>query len=67
MRKYNLPKFETIVKATQGDTLAMQKIVNHYIGYITYFSKENGGVNYENAEEIKLQLMKAILQFKIDK
>lgn len=67
MKKYNLLDFEIIEKSTQGDILAMQKVVNHYIQYIMYFARWGEIVNYDDVEEIKAQLMKAVLEFRLDK
>ena len=67
MKKYNLLDFEIIEKATQGGCLAMQKVVNHYIRYIMYFARWSETVNYDDVEEIKAQLMKAVLEFRLDK
>lgn len=67
MKKYNLLNFETIEKATQGDILAMQKVVNHYIRYIMYYARWGETVNYSDVEEMKAQLMKAVLEFRLDK
>lgn len=67
MKKYNLLDFEIIEKATQGDSLAMQKVVNHYIRYIIYFARWGETVNYSDVEEMKTQLMKAVLEFRLDK
>lgn len=59
--------FETIKKANAGDTTAMQKLLAHYNVYIMFFSKYHGAVNYVHAEEIRAKLMKAVLEFKIDR
>ena len=67
MKKYNLLDFEIIEKATQGNSLAMQKVVNHYIRYIMYFARWGEIVNYDDVEEIKAQLIKAVLEFRLDK
>ena len=67
MKKYNLLDFEIIEKATQGDSLAMQKVVNHYIQYIMYFARWGETVNYSDVEEMKTQLMKAVLEFRLNR
>ena len=39
--------YETIVKAHEGDSEAVNAVLLHYAGYIRYFSKMNGQVNTE--------------------
>ena len=34
--------YETIVKAHEGDPLAIQAVLDRYAGYIRYFCKMNG-------------------------
>ncbi len=67
MNKYIPPDFETIKKANAGDSAAMQKLLAHYNAYIMFFEKYNGVVNYVHAEEIRTKLIKAVLEFKIDR
>ena len=67
MNKHTLPEFETIKSAIAADTATIQKILAHYNAYILYFAKQNGIVNYVYAEEIRAKLMKAILEFDIDR
>lgn len=67
MNRYISPEFETIENAVAADIVAMQKILAHYNAYILYFAKQNGVVDYVYAEEIRAKLMKAILNFDIDR
>ncbi|HBL83165.1 MAG TPA: helix-turn-helix domain-containing protein [Clostridiales bacterium] len=67
MNKYIPPDFETIKKANAGDSTAMQKLLAHYNAYIMFFAKYHGAVNYVYAEEIRAKLIKAVLEFKIDR
>ena len=34
--------YDTIIKAHEGDPIAIQAVLNRYAGYIRYFSKMNG-------------------------
>lgn len=63
--KYKLLKFETVEKAVQADSLAMKKVLQHYIAYIYSFSKDESGINYAMADEIKSHFLQAILKFNI--
>ena len=65
MSKYRLLEFETVEKAVQADSLSMQKVLRHYTAYIYSFSKDEGGINYAMADEIKSHLLQAILKFNI--
>lgn len=65
MSKYRLLEFETVEKAVQADSLSMQKVLRHYTAYIYSFSKDEGGINYAAADEIKAHLLSAILKFNI--
>ena len=37
--------YETIVKAHEGDPIAIHAVLDRYAGYIRYFSKMNGYYN----------------------
>ena len=37
--------YETIIKAHEGDPIAIQAVLDRYAGYIRYFSKMNGYYN----------------------
>ena len=65
MSKYRLLDFEIIEKALQADSVAMQNVLNHYTAYIYSFSKDESGINYATADEIKAHLLQAILKFNI--
>ena len=34
--------YDTIIKAHEGDPIAIQAVLDRYAGYIRYFSKMNG-------------------------
>ena len=38
--------YDTIIKAHEGDPIAIQAVLDRYAGYIRYFSKMNGYYNY---------------------
>lgn len=65
MSKYRLLKFETVEKAVQADSVSMQKVLRHYTAYIYSFSKDESGINYTMADEIKSHLLQAVLKFNI--
>ena len=37
--------YDTIIKAHEGDPIAIQAVLDRYAGYIRYFSKMNGYYN----------------------
>ena len=37
--------YDTIIKAHEGDSIAIQAVLDRYAGYIRYFSKMNGYYN----------------------
>ena len=37
--------YDTIIKAHEGDPIAIQTVLDRYAGYIRYFSKMNGYYN----------------------
>lgn len=72
--QYPMIPFPLIVKATDGDTEAINQILHHYRGYITKRSlrlmKDEYGnqsmvVDEELKGEIHTDMMKAILKFEI--
>ena len=53
--------YETILKAREGDPEAVNAVLLHYAGYIRYFSKVNGQVNY-----VKQRLIDCQFKFRLD-
>lgn len=65
MSKYKLLDFETVEKALQADSVALQKVISHYTSYICCFCQDDGKTNYNIADEVKAHLMQAVLKFNI--
>ena len=59
--------YETIVKAHEGDPIAIQAVLDRYAGYIRYFSKINGQVNSEVEDYVKQRLIAALFKFRFDR
>ena len=64
-----LLSYDVIAAASEGDLDAINQVVNHYRGYITYLSKINlydeFGNQYEYFDEEKRQLLEIKLITKI--
>lgn len=58
--------FSTIVKATQGDEIAMQEIIRLYRAYMVKLSMDKGVIDNELYERLVRKLMLAVVKFKID-
>lgn len=77
MAKYSeieLLPFDVILAATQGDTSALRKVVEHYDGYIAKLCMrssrgKNGDFYYVDEEmrnRLKMRLVERTLKFKLD-
>lgn len=77
MAKYSeikLLPFDVIIAATQGDTNALHKVVEHYDGYIAKlcmrsYRGKNGNYYYVDEEMqniLKMRLVERTLKFKLD-
>lgn len=44
--------YDTIIKAHEGDPIAIQTVLDRYAGYIRYFSKMNGYYNSDMEDYI---------------
>ena len=66
-RKYNLLPYETIVKAAAGEPEAVNTVIQTYTGYLKYLSYFQGSINDDIQDRLKVQLIKAILQFRFDR
>lgn len=77
MTKYSeikLLPFDVILAATQGDTNALHKVVEHYDGYIAKlcmrsYRGKNGDYYYVDEEmrnRLKMRLVERTLKFKLD-
>ena len=67
MRNKKLIPFEVIEKAVAGEPEAVETVLRHYAGYIKYLSFYRGHINDDIQDQLKSQLMKAILQFRFDR
>lgn len=75
-RKGKLLSFKTILEATKGDPLAMEKIIEHFKGYMITLStrklEDEYGNTYSYVDEsiyrrLELKLITAVVtKFKID-
>ena len=45
--------YDTIIKAHEGDPIAIQAVLDRYAGYIRYFSKMNGYYNSDMEDYAK--------------
>ena len=59
--------YDTIIKAYEGDPIAIQAVLDRYAGYIRYFSKINGQVNSEVEDYVKQRLIAALFKFRFDR
>ncbi|MDY5649518.1 MAG: helix-turn-helix domain-containing protein [Candidatus Enterosoma sp.] len=53
--------YETIIKAHEGDLIAIQSVLDRYIGHISYFFKMNGNYNSDMEDYIKTKLLESLL------
>ena len=49
--------YDTIIKAHEGDPIAIQAVLDRYAGYIRYFSKMNGYYNSDMEDYIRTCLL----------
>jgi len=66
-RKYPLLPVEVIEKAVIGEPEAIERVLQNYAGYITYLSTYQGYVRRDIQDRLKAKLIKAILQFQLDR
>ena len=59
--------YDTIIKAHEGDPIAIQAVLDRYAGYIRYFSKINGQGNAEVEDYVKQQLIASQFKFRFDR
>lgn len=67
MRNKKLIPFEVIEKAVVGEPEAINTVLQHYSPCIKYLSKYRGHINDDIQDRLKVQLIKAILQFRFDR
>lgn len=56
-----LPPYETIIKAHEGDPIAIKAVLDRYSGYISYFFKMNGNYNSDIEDYIRTKLIESLL------
>ena len=59
--------YDTIIKAHEGDPIAIQAVLDRYAGYIRYCSKVHGKINTEVEEYVKKKLITALFKFRFDR
>ena len=62
----NLVPYETIVRATNGEPEAVDKVLQHYSKQIRLAALENGHINQDTEDSIKQRLITAPFQFRFD-
>lgn len=67
MRNKKLIPFKIIEKAVAGESEAVEAVLRHYTGQIKYLSTYHGHINDDMQDRLKVQLIKAILQFRFDR
>ena len=53
--------YETIIKAHEGEFIAIQFVLDRYTGYIRYFFKMNGYYNSDIEDYIITKLLESLL------
>ncbi len=66
MGNQNLIPYETIVRATEGEPEAVDKVLQYYSRRIRYAAIENGHVNPDTEDSIKSRLVAALFKFRFD-
>ena len=56
--------YDTIIKAHEGDPIAIQAVLDRYAGYIRYFSKMNGYYNSDMEDYITTKLIESLFKFR---
>lgn len=59
--------YDTIIKAHEGDPIAIQAVLDRYAGYIRYFSKMNGYYNSDMEDYIRTKLIESLFKFRLDR
>lgn len=67
MKGKPLLSYGIIVKAANGDPGAVEEVLEHYAGYIRYFSKMDGHVNADVENHVKERLIDGVLKFRFNK
>ena len=56
--------YDTIIKAHEGDPIA---VLDRYAGYIRYFSNMNGYYNSDMEDYIRTKLIESLFKFRLDR
>ena len=59
--------YDTIIKAYEGDSIAIQAVLDRYAGYIRSCAKMDGQINTDMQEHIVRQLIESLLKFHFDR
>ena len=59
--------YDTIIKAHEGDPIAIQAVLDRYAGYIRACSKMDGQINTDMQEHIVQRLIESLLKFRLDR
>ncbi len=59
--------YDTIIKAHEGDPIAIQAVLDRYAGYIRYFSKMNGHYNSRYGGLHRTKLIESLFKFRLDR
>ena len=59
--------YDTIIKAHEGDPIAIQAVLDRYAGYIRYHSMMGGHINVEVQEHIVQRLIESLFKFRFDR
>ena len=59
--------YDTIIKAHEGDPIAIQAVLDRYAGYIRYVSKMNGYYNSDMEDYIRTKLIESLFKFRLDR
>ena len=59
--------YDIIIKAHEGDPIAIQAVLDRYAGYIRYFSKMNGYYNSDMEDYIRTKLIESLFKFRLDR
>ena len=59
--------YATIIKAHEGDPIAIQAVLDRYDGYIRYFYKMNGYYNSDMEDYIRKTLIESLFKFRFER
>ena len=62
----SLLPYETIVRATSGESEAVDEVLRHYSKQIRIAAIENGHIDRDTEDSIKQRLVTALFKFRFD-